>query len=64
LIDKLQIIEPLGEEAKHKDEVFKEAYSQKVNLLTAQFLNEFCTDGVIDWHRLLQFVSSRSAPAT
>jgi hypothetical protein len=55
----VRIIEPLGEEAKQKDEVFKDAYSQKVNLLTAQFLTEFCTDGIIDWHMLLQFVSSR-----
>ncbi len=56
----VRIIEPLGEEAKQKDEVFKDAYSQKVNLLTAQFLNDFCADGIIDWHRLLQFVSSRN----
>ncbi len=55
----VRIIEPLGEEAKVKDEVFKDAYSKKVNLLTAQFLNEFCTAGIIDWHKLLQFVSSR-----
>jgi|SRR6266487_1965101 len=55
----VRIIEPLGEEAKQKDEVFKDAYSKKVNLLTAQFLNEFCTDGNIDWHQLLRFVSSR-----
>ncbi len=34
----VKIIEPLGEEAKQKDEAFKEAYSQKVNLLTGQFL--------------------------
>jgi Type II restriction endonuclease EcoO109I len=56
----LKIIEPLGIEAKQKDEAFKEAYSKKVNLLTAQFLSEFCSDGIIDWDRLLRFVSSRN----
>ncbi len=56
----VKIIEPLGVEAKQKDEVFKEAYSQKVNLLTAQFLSEFCSDGIIDWNKLLQFVSGQT----
>src|SRR6266516_1686305 len=58
----LQIIEPLGKEAKEKDETFKEAYSRKVNLLTAQFLSEFCSDGNIDWQKLLKFVSSKNSP--
>ncbi len=57
----LKIIEPLGEEAKQKDEVFKEAYSKKVNILTGEFLNEFCVNGNIDWNKLLKFVSSQSA---
>lgn len=54
----LQIIQPLGEKAKQRDETFREAYSTKINLLTAQFLAEFCTEGSIDWHKLLKFVSS------
>jgi hypothetical protein len=57
----LKIIEPLGEEAKQKDEIFKEAYSQKINVLTGEFLNEFCVDGNIDWNKLLKFVSSQNA---
>jgi Type II restriction endonuclease EcoO109I len=58
----LQIIEPLGKEAKEKDDAFKEAYSRKVNILTAQFLAEFCSDGNIDWNSLLKFVSSKQTP--
>lgn len=58
----VKIIEPLDEEAKQKDEDFKIAYARKVNLLTSQFLQEFCQDGLIDWVKLLKFVSSRPTP--
>jgi len=58
----VKIIEPLDEEAKQKDEDFKMAYARKVNLLTSQFLQEFCQDGLIDWVKLLKFVSSRPTP--
>ena len=56
----VKIIEPIDEEAKLKDEEFKEAYSRKINLLTSEFLNEFCATGSIDWNKLLKFVSSKS----
>jgi hypothetical protein len=56
----IRIIEPLDKQAKEKDESFKEAYSKKVNLLTAEFLNQFCIGGQIDWQRLIKFVSSKN----
>lgn len=56
----IKIIEPLDEEAKQKDEEFKKAYSKKINLLTSEFLQEFCDTGDIDWVKLLKFVSSKS----
>lgn len=56
----MRIIEPLDEEASQKDEDFKAAYSKAVNLLTHQFLDEFCSEGIIDWVKLLSFVSSKS----
>ena len=56
----IRIIEPLDKQAKEKDEIFKEAYSIKINLLTAEFLNEFCNNGVIDWQSLIKFVSSKN----
>jgi Type II restriction endonuclease EcoO109I len=56
----VKIIEPLDEEAKQKDEEFKKAYSKKINLLTSEFLQEFCDMGDIDWVKLLRFVSSKS----
>jgi|SRR5579884_3343792 len=55
----LKIIVPLDEEARQKDEEFKKAYTSKVNLLTQQFLNEFCEAGNINWIRLLEFVSKK-----
>jgi hypothetical protein len=55
----IRIIEPLDKQAKEKDESFKEAYSKKVNLLTAEFLNQFCNEGQIDWQMLIKFVSSK-----
>ena len=55
----IKIIEPIDEEAKIKDEEFKTAYSRKTNLLTSEFLNEFCDAGDIDWNKLLKFVSSK-----
>lgn len=58
----VRIIEPLDEEARKKDEQFKVAYSRKVNILTSQFIDEFCVAGDIDWVKLLQFVSSKTRP--
>jgi len=55
----VKIIEPLDEEAKQKDEEFKKAYGKKINLLTSEFLQEFCETGDIDWVKLLRFVSSK-----
>jgi hypothetical protein len=57
----IRIIEPLDKQAKEKDKAFKEAYSTKVNLLTAEFLNQFCNGGQIDWQSLIKFVSSKNS---
>jgi len=54
-----KIIEPLDEEAKQKDEMFAEAYAKKVNIFTGLVLNGYCVEGVIDWIKLLEFVSKR-----
>ena len=55
----VKIIEPIDEEATLKDEEFKKAYARKINLLTSEFLNEFCNTGDIDWSKLLRFVSGK-----
>lgn len=52
------IIEPIGYRAKEHNEVFLDARSRITNLLTRQFIDQFCTaDGSIDWGRLVEFNS-------
>lgn len=58
----MKIIEPLDEEAKQKDDMFKDAYTKKINMFTAEFLNGYSVNGEIDWAKFLQFVSRRPVP--
>ncbi|MEA1898810.1 MAG: PmeII family type II restriction endonuclease [Bacteroidota bacterium] len=54
-----EIIEPLGHEAKQKNEEFLESYSQMINKFTREFGNDFCNvKGAIDWEKLVNFNSS------
>ena len=55
----LEMIKPLGQEAKEKDSKFEEEYARKINEMTQQMLNEFCTDGLIDWEKLLTYNSGK-----
>jgi len=57
-----EIIEPLGHRAKERNEKFLESYSQIINKFTVEFANEFCTDGRIDWEKLVKFNSSIVPP--
>lgn len=55
-----EIIVPIDQEARQKDEVFKKAYAAKVNEMTQQFTANFMTpDNQIDWLKLIDFVSKR-----
>ncbi|MFN0111999.1 MAG: PmeII family type II restriction endonuclease [Blastocatellia bacterium] len=55
-----EIIVPIDQEARQKDEAFKKAYAAKVNEMTQQFTNSFMTaDNQIDWLKLIDFVSQR-----
>jgi hypothetical protein len=53
-----EIIDPLGHKAKEKNEEFLEYYSQILNNFTFEFGNKFCSDGKINWEKLVQFNSS------
>jgi len=57
-----EIIIPINKEAKKKDEVFKEAYTRKINEMTAEFIDQFMVGNVIDWVKLIDFVSKRKSP--
>ncbi len=52
------IIEPLGHKAKEKNEDFNKSYAQILNKFTLEFGKDFCSDGLIDWKKLVQFNSS------
>lgn len=54
-----QIIEPLGFNAKARNEQFMYEYAKIITNLTVQFAQEFCDDGAINWNRVLEFNSGR-----
>ncbi|HEX5705950.1 MAG TPA: PmeII family type II restriction endonuclease, partial [Pyrinomonadaceae bacterium] len=55
-----EIIVPIDEEARQKDEAFKKAYAAKVNELTQEFTANFMTpESQIDWIKLIEYVSKR-----
>jgi len=56
----LEIIEPLGFDAKKQNAAFLEAYSEIVNIFTERFLIDFCIKGKINWPKLVEFNSSKN----
>lgn len=51
----LDLIEPLGMQSEQYNRQFKSEFEAKLNLLTQEFLQEFCTaDGRVDWEKLLK----------
>ncbi len=56
-----EIIEPLGNKAKERNDEFVQLYSQMINKLTREFANDFCkSNGEIDWGKLVKFNSEKS----
>lgn len=55
------IIEPIKYRAKHHNDEFKKRKSQIINLFTDEFLERFCTNGVINWKELVEFNSGNLA---
>jgi len=54
------IIEPLGHQAKERNDDFNNSYAQMVNKFTKEFSNDFCLDsGDIDWKKLVEFNSKK-----
>ena len=54
-----EIIAPIDEEARQRDEVFKKAYAAKINEMTLDFMKHFINDNQIDWGKLVDYVSRR-----
>ena len=60
----VRIVEPLGHDAKRRNDRFAAKYSAVINQFSLQFTQRFCTaDGSIDWHRLVAFSSATSPSA-
>ncbi|HUZ60447.1 MAG TPA: PmeII family type II restriction endonuclease [Hanamia sp.] len=58
-----KIIEPLGNQAKERNDDFIQSYSQMINKFTKEFADTFCMDnGSIDWDKLVRFNSATIAP--
>jgi len=57
-----KIIEPLGHNAKEKNDDFMQSYAQMINKFTIEFANKFCNNGMIDWTKLVCFNSSIIIP--
>lgn len=56
----LNIIEPLGNKAKERNEDFLNSYSNTLNKFTKEFIDNFCKkDGSIDWEKLVKFNSGK-----
>ncbi len=54
-----EIIEPIGHNAKERNDEFLQSYASMVNKFTREFGNKFCKDnGAIDWERLVRFNSA------
>lgn len=54
-----KIIEPLGHQARERNEDFVKSYSQMINKFTMEFGESFCKpNGEIDWIKLVEFNSS------
>jgi hypothetical protein len=56
----LEIIEPLGNKAKERNEEFQKLYVQTINNFTLQFILDFCKEnGEIDWNKIVKFNSGK-----
>jgi hypothetical protein len=54
----VDIIEPLGHQAKLRNDEFDIAYAKVVNRFTENFIADFCVDGSINWPGLVKFNSA------
>lgn len=57
-----EIIEPLGHQAKEKNDAFAEEYGALITTFTVEFAGEFCEAGKIDWAKLVAFNSAHVEP--
>ena len=57
------IIEPLGTDAKTRNDAFQKEYDAMINKFTSQFISKYCNeDGYIKWKEILEFNSGFQYP--
>jgi hypothetical protein len=52
-----EIVEPIGHKAKRHNDKYDEEKAALINKFTGEFSTDFCTDGRIDWEKLVVFNS-------
>ncbi len=58
-----KIIQPLGHNAKERNDEFLQSYALMINKFTKEFADNFCkSDGSIDWDKLIQLNSAIESP--
>lgn len=58
-----KIIDPLGHQARERNDDFIQSYSQMINKFTKEFADTFCMDnGAINWDKLVRFNSATIIP--
>ncbi len=57
----IDLIEPLGWQAKQKNDEFYQEYDRILNQFTIEFANQFSLDGKIDWEKLVKINSGKES---
>lgn len=58
----IEIIEPLGNKAKERNDEFLSNYSAMINNLTGSFIKDYCDEnGVINWKKVVEYNSKAKA---
>ncbi len=56
------IIEPLGHQAKHRNEQFMQEYGRVINRFTSEFIGHFCdSDGNMLWKEIVKYNSAETS---
>ena len=59
-----QVIEPVGHQAKKRNDDFAGKYDQVLTLFSQEFAAEYCVNGKIGWSKIVVLGSSALAPKT
>ncbi|MCR5861019.1 cytosolic protein [Flavobacterium sp. J372] len=60
-----ELIEPLGHQAKERNEDFLKSYSQMINKFVKEFINEYCDEaGAIKWDKIVEINSAIVDPTS